>query len=251
MKYFDTHAHLNFPDYNKDREDVIKRTLDEGVFVINIGTDIKESEKVVEIATCYKEGVYAGVGLHPLHAEEEDFNYEDYKKLAQDKKVVAIGETGLDYKYIKENEEAKEKQKKVFKEHIKLSRELNLPLVLHCRMAHKDLLEILKKELGVFGVLHCFSGKLKEAEEYLKLGFYLGINGIIFKMNLEKAVKEIPLEKIVLETDCPFLSPVEDKKRNEPLLLKYISPEVARIKEIKEEEVMGKTTENAKKLFSI
>jgi TatD DNase family protein len=251
MKYFDTHAHLNFPDYNKDREDVIKRTLDEGVFVINIGTDIKESEKVVEIATCYKEGVYAGVGLHPLHAEEEDFNYEDYKKLAQDKKVVAIGETGLDYKYIKENEEAKEKQKKVFKEHIKLSRELNLPLVLHCRMAHKDLLEILKKELGVFGVLHCFSGKLKEAEEYLKLGFYLGINGIIFKMNLEKAVKEIPLEKIVLETDCPFLSPVEDKKRNEPLLLKYISPEVARIKEIKEEEVMGKTTENAKKLFNI
>jgi TatD DNase family protein len=251
MRYFDTHAHLNFPDYNKDREDVIENTLNQGVFVINIGTDIKESEKVIEIARNYKEGVYAVIGLHPLHIDDEDFCYKDYKKLAQDKKVVAIGETGLDYKYIKENEEAKEKQKKVFREHIKLSKELNLPLVLHCRMAHKDLLEILKESTDIFGVLHCFSGRLKEAEEYLKLGFYLGINGIIFKMNLEKAIKEIPLEKIVLETDCPFLSPVEDKKRNEPLFLKHISSEVARIKEIKEEEVMGKTTENAKKLFNI
>jgi TatD DNase family protein len=251
MKYFDTHAHLNFSDYEKDREDIIKKTLKEGVFVINIGTNIKESEKVVKITENYKEGVYAAIGLHPLHVDDEEFCYEDYKKLAEEKKVVAIGETGLDYKYIKENKEAKEKQKRIFIEHIKLSKELNLPLVLHCRMAHKDLLKILKEELGVFGVLHCFSGNEKEAKEYMDLGLFLGINGIIFKMNLKKEIKMISLSRMVLETDCPFLSPLLDVKRNEPLFLKYIAREVAKIKNINEEEVREATTKNAKKLFNI
>jgi TatD DNase family protein len=267
MHYFDTHAHLDFPDYNKDREKVIEKSLKEGVFVINIGTDSKTSDEVVQIAQNYKEGVYAALGLHPLHVDDEDFSVESYRKKIN-KKVVAVGETGLDYKNIsgssKEDEELKEKQKQVFKKHIELAKSTNLPLVLHCRKAHKDMIEILESETrcagsdpaqaekeGKRGVLHCFSGNLKEARRYIELGFFLGINGIIFKLNLEKTIKEIPLEHMLLETDCPFLSPLKDKKRNEPVFVKYIAREVARIKNISEEEVAEVTTKNAKTLFNI
>ncbi len=292
---FDTHAHLNFKDYNKDREEIIKKSLEEGVFMINVGTDIEESKKAVEIANSYREGVYASVGLHPLHISNvagSDPAMKRYEELAESEKVVAIGETGLDYKYIlKEKREKRERlkknQKKVFENHIDLADELNLPLILHCRMAHDDLIEVLKhktqkekntkhklqitnktqntkhkaqnqKEQNTNskaqkkGVVHCFSGNLQQAKEYMDLGFYLGINGIIFKMDLEKVIKEVPLEKILLETDCPFLTPPEaGVKRNEPLFVKYVAKEVARIKGISKEEVTKVTTENAKNLFKL
>ncbi len=249
MIFFDTHAHLNFSDYDRDREDIIRNTLIKGVSMVNVGTDIKESRMVLEIAQKYKEGVYAAIGLHPLYVEEEDFDIQSYKELI-DKKIVAIGETGLDYKYTKD-ETVKEKQKFVLEKHLYLADISNLPVILHCRMAHKELLSILKESLKSMGVLHCFSGNYKEAKEYLTLGLYFGINGIIFKMNLEKAIKEIPLNKMVLETDCPFLSPVPSIKRNEPLFLEYIAKEIARIKNISVEEVAQKTTENARKLFQL
>ncbi len=253
MKYFDTHSHLNFPDYDKDREDVIKNSLKGGVFVINVGTDIKESRKVIEISKKY-EGVYSAVGLHPLHIEDEDFFLliGEYRNLIENKKVVAIGETGLDYKYVKNNPKTQEKQKEVFKKHIDLADEFNLPLILHCRMAHQDLLEILKERAKkTKGTIHCFSGTAKDAEEYLSLGFYLGINGIIFKMNIDKVIKDIPLNRIILETDCPFLSPIEDKKRNEPLFIKHIAKRVAEIKRISVDKVAEVTTKNAKTLFGV
>lgn len=248
MEYFDTHAHLNFPDYNKDREEVIKRCLAEEISVINVGTEMEESKKVIMIAEENRKN-YAAIGLHPLYVEKEDFDIEEYKGLLN-KKVVAIGETGLDYKYTKD-EKVKEKQKAVFKKHLHLADISNLPVILHCRMAHEDLLDILKGSLKGGGVIHCFSGGSKEVKEYLDLGLYFGINGIVFKMNLEKAIKEIPLDKIVLETDCPFLSPLPSTKRSEPLFLKHIAKEVARIKNISPEKVAQKTTENAKKLFQV
>lgn len=254
---FDTHAHLNFPNYNKDRKKVIKKCLDRGIFVVNVGTSYKESKEVINIANSYNDGIYASVGLHPLYIEE-GFNYNKYKKLAQQKKVVAIGETGLDYKYIKnkkKRENIAKKQEVIFREHIRLAEEVNIPLILHCRMAHKQLLFALKEEMSkgkrIKGVLHCFSSNLKEAKECLNLGLYVGINGIIFKMNLDKIIKEIPLERVVLETDCPFLSPISDIKRNEPLFLNIIAKKIAEIKEESLEKVIEVTTKNAKSLFEI
>jgi len=261
MKYFDTHAHLNFPDYNKDRDEVIKKSLEKGFFIINIGTDLKESKKVVEIAKNYRKGIYASVGLHPLYIErEEDFALDSYRKLAKEEKVVAIGETGLDYKYISEKrkeefEEEKNLQKEVFRKHIKIAREFDLPVVLHCRKAHKDLIEelfnlIKEEKQNIKGVVHCFTGSISQAKEYIDLGFYLGINGVVFKMNLEKVIKEIPLVKMVIETDCPFLSPPQVKcKRNEPLFLEYIAKEITRIKKIDAKEVIETTNKNAQNLF--
>jgi TatD DNase family protein len=251
MEYFDTHAHLNFPDYDKDREDVVKNSLRRGVFMINVGTNIEDSRKVLEISKKHN-GVYGAVGLHPLNIENEDFFllFNEYQNLIKNEKVVAIGETGLDYKYVKNNSKIKENQKKVFTKHIFFANKFDLPIILHCRMAHQDVLEILKKETKrPKGTIHCFSGNLKEAEEYLSIGFYIGINGIIFKMNLEKVIKNIPLGKIVLETDCPFLSPLKSKKRNEPLFIKQIAKKVAKIKGIPIDEVAEITRKNAERLF--
>ncbi len=257
MKYFDTHCHLNFTDYDKDRNDIIRKSLEKGVFVINVGTDLKESNRVIEIAKNYKEGVYASIGLHPLYAEGEDFLIEDYKKLAKEEKVVAIGEAGLDYKYIKKKKD-KEIQKEVLIKQIELSNKLKLPLILHCRKAHKDLLKILqlqkadkRREQKIEGVLHCFSGSIREAEEYLNLGLKIGINGIIFKMNLKRVIEKIPLEEMLLETDAPFLSPKKSVKRNSPLLIEDIGKEVARIKKVRVEDVANITTKNARRLFRI
>jgi len=254
---FDTHAHLNFKDYDKDREKLIKNSLKEGVFMINIGTDIKESRRVVKISEDYREGVYACVGLHPLHTKEEDFNktLPEYEKLAENLKVVAIGETGLD-----KHGENFEKQKDVFLKHIELAKKASLPLVLHCRKAHQELLQTLNSFRGstsengknLFqGVVHCFTGGKKELKQYLDMGFHIGLNGIIFKINLEEVIKEVPMERILLETDCPFLTPPPEKGRNEPLFIKHIAKEVARIKKKSVEEVEKKTTQNARELFNV
>ncbi len=248
---FDTHSHLNFPDYDKDREEVIKKTLEEGVFMINVGTSIKESRAVVEIAKKYKQGVYASIGLHPLYIDDEVFSSDDYKKIAEENrtKVVAIGETGLD-----KHKDNFEKQESIFKEHIKLAEELNLPLIIHCRKAHNELIHILKSKVksqkSNVGTVHCFTGSVSQAKEYMDMGFYLGFNGIIFKLNLEKVIREVPLKKMLLETDCPFLTPPNvGTKRNEPVFVREVAKEIARIKEITQEEVERVTEENGFNLF--
>lgn len=252
---FDTHAHLNFRDYDKDRERVIKNSLEGGVFMINVGTDIEESERVIEIADGYKEGVYAAVGLHPLYIDKENFlsSFASYEEMVKHEKVVAVGETGLDYKYVADDKEEKIKQKDVFEKHIELAEKFGLPLILHCRKAHQDMINILKSkgQSSISGVIHCFTGGEKELEEYLKMGFYIGLNGIIFKFNIEKVIKKAPLERILLETDCPFLTPLPEKGRNEPLFIKHTAEEVARIKGVSVEEAVRITTQNAKKLFNV
>ena len=198
----DTHAHLNFPAFSKDRETVIKRCFDNNVWAINIGTNFETSKKAVEIAKSFGQGMSASVGLHPINLDtglvkvkvdksegkhfEKEFNYERYKKLASSEKVVAIGEIGLDYywkpKTTKKKELFKEKQKELFLEELRLAKELNLPAILHCRMAHQDLIDILSENQQLKpekAVAHSFVGGLDELKNFLSLGFHIGFNGMI------------------------------------------------------------------------
>ncbi|MDO8601125.1 MAG: TatD family hydrolase, partial [bacterium] len=221
------------------------------------------SQRAVEMAEKYPEGVYAAIGLHPIHSGE-GFSLEKYKDLAKSKKVVAIGEIGLDYKteYVSFNRAKRrvedesldsspqEKQKEVLLKQLDLAKELNLPAIIHCRMAHDDLIEILSN-YSLTGTIHCFSGTWEEAQKYLGMGFYLGFNGIMFKLNLDEVIKNTPLERILIETDCPYLTPPQVEGRNEPLYVKYVVEKIAKIKNLTIEEITKITTQNAKKLFGI
>ncbi len=259
----DTHSHLNFDDFDKDRDEVIKKSLESDVFLINVGSDYKSSVKAVEIAQNYQNGVWASVGLHPGDNKKEVFDYEKYKKLTQSKKVVAIGECGLDFLNISEQD--KKKQGALLIQQLNLAKELDLPVILHCRKAHQNLMEILKSQIPrnkkQNGVVHCFTGNWNEAQKYIELGFYLGFNGIIFKFDIEETIKKMPLEKMLLETDCPYLLPPlarhspqgegNQHERNEPMFVKYVAERIAEIKNIKVEEVASVTTQNAKNLFKL
>jgi len=271
----DTHAHLNFNSFKDDLEKVIGRCLAENIWVVNVGTKYETSRRAVEIAEKYKKGVFAAIGLHPIHLETglvkikmdsdegnfspkgESFEKERYKKLAKSKKVVAIGEIGLDYYYRPKEEEKfkalKKEQKKLLLEQLELAKELNLPVIFHCRKAHDDLIEILKSFQGELkGVIHCFTGRWRQAKEYLDMGFYLGFNGIIYKLDLKEVIKKVLLERILVETDCPFLVPPRvGKERNEPAFVKYIAQDVAEIKGLSYEQIVEVTTQNARKLFKM
>lgn len=267
---FDTHAHLNFFEFDKDRDEVIKKCLDSGIGIINVGTNFKSSEKAISISEKYS-NLFSVVGLHPTTiasdffkskecSENEEgilengFDYDKYKELATSKKVVAIGECGLDYYYrpksITKKESFKEEQRKVFIKQLDLAKELNLPVVIHCRSAFDDLFDILSKR-KTKGVLHCFTGTREEVEKFLSLGLYFGINGIIFKTDIEEALKIIPMDRILLETDCPYLSPPMFEERNNPLSLKYVIEEISRIKGVSIKEIEEITHKNTKDLFNI
>lgn len=280
MILIDTHSHLSFKAYDIDREEVIKRTQKEGVVCIDVGTKYETSQRAVELAQKY-ENVYASIGMHPIHIKTdlmklkmdeeegafaplgEEFDYEKYKELAKSKKVVAIGEIGLDYYYKPKTnarlEKFKELQKKVFVEQLDLAKELSLPVIFHCRMAHADAIEILKKyslagQAGLQGVMHCFTGTAEEMKQYVDLGFYIGFNGIIFKLDLDSVIRECPLDKILIETDCPYLTPPKagpKEMRNEPIFVKYVAERIAELKGISFQEVAEITTQNAKNLFKI
>ena len=230
----DTHAHLNFSAFDKDRDAVIKRCLEKDIWFINVGTNYETSKKAVEIAEKYPQGIYAAVGLHPINLDEECFDYEKYKKLVlSSKKVIAIGEIGLDYwhkpKTKRKLEIFKQKQKELLSKELRLVNEMNLPVIFHCRMAHNDLLEMLNTKLR--GAVHCFTGTWEQAEKYLEMGFYLGFNGIIFKLNLDEIIKKTPLDKILIETDCPFLTPPDfNEERNNPLSVKFVAEYIAKIR---------------------
>lgn len=271
---FDTHAHLNFNAFDKDRDEIIKKCLESDVRVINVGTNYETSKKAVEIADTHPDGIWAAVGFHPINLDtgiiknkvddsegghfEKEFNYEKYKALALNKRTVAIGEIGLDYYYRpktnKKVDEFKGAQKSIFLKQLDLAGELNLPLIIHCRMAHEDLLEILAscKSFKLRGVIHCFTGSPEQAKRYLDMGFHIGLNGIIFKLDLEEAIKNIPPERILLETDCPYLTPPGfSEDRNNPLGVKYVLEKVAKIKNINAETLSEITTRNARELFKI
>ncbi len=255
------------------------------------GSQFSTSERAVRIAQKYEKGVYAAIGVHPIHLEQrevdvlevqsqevkkelwmtfdtrgEEFDYEKYKTLGQSKKVVAVGEIGLDYYYEPKGRERREafqaKQKSVLLLQLKLAEELNVPVILHCRKAHDDLLKILDTKYKILntklpGVLHCYTGTLVQAEKFYNLGFYFGFNGLIFKKvpalpNPTEVISHIPLERILLETDSPYLVPPKaGKERNEPLFVKYVAEEIARIKKISLQEVACTTTKNALEFFKL
>jgi len=256
----DTHCHLDFPDFNGNREEVIERAKQQGIgYVINIGSSLQASKNSLSLAKRY-DFIYATVGLHPHEAE--NFNASvlgEVKSLAREEKVVAIGEIGLDY-YFREpaKKDIKISQEKLFRALIAVAREESLPLVIHNRDADSDLLRILKSEFGrekIRGVVHCFSSNEAFLKVVLDWGFHISFTcNITYKKadNLRNLVKVMPLDRLLLETDAPFLPPqIYRGKTNEPSNVKILAEEIAKIKDITFDEVAEKTTFNAKKLFSL
>jgi len=247
----DTHSHLNFKTFSQNYDKVLCRSFDHGITkIINIGSQLATSAKAIEIAEKYKE-CFVAVGIHPIHAGEVNSGWEkELIKMVKNKKVVAIGETGLDYYRIR-NKQEKEIQKAIFLEHLKISQKFNLPLILHCRNAFEDLFNILKSHSSIQGVLHCFTGAKKDAKIFLDLGLYLGFTGLVtFVKDLEEAVKFAPLDKILLETDCPYLAPEPFRgQKCEPWMVRFTAEKVVKIKEICLDKIVEQTDKNAEKLF--
>lgn len=249
MKLIDAHCHLQFSDFDVDREEVIKKTFEAGVGIINAGTNKENSLEAVELAKKYSQNLWAAVGQHPT--EKENFDYEFYKNLAQEKKVVAIGECGLDYY---RNQE-KEKQKEVFIQHIQLANESEKPLMIHCREAFDDLIKILnanRDALNPDNIIHFFTGSVKDAEKLLGMGFYFTFGGLItFNRDFDEIIKFIPLERILLETDAPYVAPMPYRgKRNEPVYIIETAYKMAEIKNVSFEKVCEQTTQNVKIIFN-
>lgn len=262
FKFFDAHTHLQSPDFNEDREMVIQRIFDAEIGVVNVGADKSSSLKAVELAKKYPNKMWATVGCHPHYVEEFDLSaqagYEFFKNLAQGKEVVAIGECGLDYARIKNNELGiKEKQKEIFIKHIELAKEVNKPLMIHCREAFNDLIEILNSKSYILnsspGVLHFFTGALEDAKKLLEINFYFTFNGLItHNRDFDEIIKYIPLDKILLETDAPYVSSLLRRgKRNEPVYIIETAQKMAEIKGVSLEELAEQTTENTIKVFNI
>lgn len=252
MKIFDTHAHYDDTAFNEDRDALLSAMPENGVYyIINQGTDITTSHFSISLAEKYSH-VYAAVGIHPQDVDKLE-GIDEIRKLAKHKKVVAIGEIGLDYYH---NDTNKELQLRYFKNQLELANDLNLPVVIHDREAHKDTLDTLKSiTLNSSGVIHCFSGSVEMAKELIKLGFYLGFDGpVTFKnaRNTIEVLNYIPLDKILIETDAPYLTPEPFRgKRNNSMYLVHVINKIAEIKEIEPGKMAEITMQNAKKLFKI
>lgn len=246
----DTHCHINDKRFDKDINEVISRSIDSGVEkIICIGTDLKSSEKAITLSNIY-DSVYASIGFHPHDSKDADKGYiYALEEMSNDKKVVAIGETGLDY-YYKISD--KNIQKKIFNEQIELAQHKNLPVIMHCRKSSSDLIDILVHKKLSYGVVHCFSENWNIASKLLKLNIKLSFTGIItfVKDPFQEVVEKIPMDDFFIETDSPYLSPHPNRgKRNEPSYVRYVAKHIARIKGISTEEIIDKTTENALSFF--
>lgn len=288
--FIDTHAHLNFSYYKKNLDKVLENAFSKNVKkIINIGSNYQTSKEAIKIARNFNKnnefGIYAAIGLHPIHlfrditetqnikgkkysftTKKETFDKSKYLKIGKNKNVVAIGETGIDFYYFSDKSQNTEQrniinlQKKVFIEHIKLAKELNLPMILHCRGSKENpyeaydlMLNILEEQNYFKGIIHCFTGNFEQAKKFTKLGFYLGINGIVTFKNakeLQEIVKKIDLGNLVLETDCPFLAPVPYRgEQNEPSMIPIIANKIAELKKTKIKEIERKTTSNVNRIF--
>ena len=270
MKLFDVHTHVQFAAFKDDWHEVIKRALDDKVWLINVGTQKNTSAEAIEISKHYSEGIYATVGLHPIHTEKsyhdkqelggtggfesrrEDFDYEYYKKLAQHPNVVAVGECGLDY--YRFGEETKKKQRGAFEKQIQLAEEIGKPLMIHCRNAFDDLVSILESKilnLESPGVVHFFSGTKEDAKKLMDLGFSFSFGGgFTFTHDYEEGGRYTALDRILLETDAPYVAPVPYRgKRNEPSYIVEVAKKIAELKKINLEEVARITFQNAERIF--
>ena len=250
---FDTHAHMNDPAFDEDREEVLLGLKDKGVeWMMNVGCCLESSRDCVAMAERYP-FVYASVGTHPDSADEvDDAVLEEYRKLCKHEKVMAVGEIGLDYYY---ETIPRDVQQRAFRLQMELAKELGMPVIVHERNAHEDGMKIVKEFKGVTGVFHCYSGSAEMARQLVDLGWYIGFTGVLTFKNARKAVEtaaSIPLDRIVLETDCPFMAPEPYRgKRNHPGYLPKMAEKLAEIRGIGLEEVHRATTENAKRLYRI
>jgi TatD DNase family protein len=251
----DTHAHLDDRRFDDDREEVIKRCEEEGlVCIINPGSNLSSSIKALSLAAAHPI-IFAAVGIHPHDAKTADQNTaEILRPLAGREKVVAIGEIGLDYHY---DFSPRDKQKQVFREQIALARELKLPIIVHDREAHGDILNILREERAweVGGVMHCFSGSKETARECMDMNFFISFAGPVTFENARKArevAAYVPIDRLLVETDCPYLTPVPLRgRRNYPGNVKFVAEEVARIKDMDADALMECVLDNTRKLFGI
>jgi TatD DNase family protein len=252
---FDTHVHLNAEQFEEDLEEVIGRAQSEGVsHMVVVGFDRPTITRAMELAEAY-EFIYACVGWHPVDAidmTDEDLAW--IEELAAHPKVVAIGEMGLDYHWDKS---PKDVQKDVFRRQIRLAKKVKLPIVIHNRDATADVVEILREEGAgeVGGIMHCYSGSVEVAKECLDMNFYISLGGPVTFKNAKKpkeVAEAVPLEKLLIETDCPYLAPHPYRgKRNEPAYVKLVAEQIAELKGLAFEEVAEATMENAKRLFGI
>ncbi len=284
-KYIDIHSHVNFTAFDADRDEVIKRALENDTWVINVGTQVDTSMKAIEMANEYPEGVYAIIGLHPIHtgasfhdkkelgdegkeftSRGEVFDKNKYREMLKDPKVVAVGECGLDY--YRMDPESIAKQKQIFIDQIELANEFNKPLMLHIRnnqkqelitgeegnpSAYIDAIEILKQHSKVKGDVHFFAGSVEEAKMFVDFGFTLSFTGVItFTTDYDEVIKNTPLDMIMSETDAPYVTPTPYRgKRNEPVYVKEVVKKIALAKGVSEEEVAQTIIANAKRVFGI
>ena len=283
MKFIDSHCHVHFQAYKDDMDEVVERALHEGVGMITIGTQSTTSKNGIALAETY-DGVWATIGLHPNHLHKQEF-FDDnelspeeqaagkiktraetfdptfYKELVQHPKVVAIGEFGLDYYRIPPGvdvDQLKTDQQAACADQLSFASQYEKPVVIHCRDAHDDQINLLANEIengGLHkrGVIHSFTGTADEARNYHELGFLLGFNGILtFSKDLQQALKDIPLEQIIVETDAPYLTPPPHRgKRNEPAYVAFIAEKIAEIKGVPIDRVAEQTLHNTKQLFDI
>jgi TatD DNase family protein len=250
MKLFDTHTHVNFPQFDADREKILKDAQANQLWMTNVGCDYKSSKSAVELTAKFEKGVYATIGQHPTDSEEQ-FDEEKYSALLSEK-VVAIGECGLDYYHVKE-ESGRRQQATEFVKQIHFAQKQGLPLVIHCRDAYPELLEIIKAEYQGNAVVHSFTDSWQTAKKFLDLGYYIALNAILIfdkSGQLAEVAKNLPSDRILIETDAPFLSP-ERGKRNEPAFVVNVAERIAQVRDESLEQVSEYTFNNALKFYNI
>ncbi len=269
--FFDAHTHLHFPAYDADREEVFMRAKNAGVKMITVGTQESTSRGAVEFAKTHKGDAWAAVGFHPAHfsvnwyhdkneqsaPQREEFSVERLRKLALESETVAIGECGLDYFRITD-EESKQRQREGFVQQIEFAAQVKKPLMIHCRAAFSDLIEILKAnssklKSGSPGAIHFFTGTKDDAKKLLDLGFSFTFGGVVtFTRDYDESIKLIPLDRILSETDAPYVSPAPYRgKRNEPAYVVEAVKKLAELKNISTDKMAGQIFENAQKIFAI
>lgn len=253
--FFDTHAHLDDKQFNQDLEQVIEQAETEKVsLILNVGINLASSVRSIALAEKFPQ-IFASVGVHPHDAKAmaQEEAWHQLEELIKKPKVVALGEMGLDYYY---NFSEPEQQREVFHRQLELAKQTKLPVIIHNRDAHKDILDILTQYKGeITGVLHCFSGSWEMAQQCLKLGYYISLGGpVTFKnaVTPKEVAKKLPIDRILIETDCPYLTPHPYRgKRNQPSYVGLIAQEIAAIRGIELTELAEQTTANGKKLFKI
>ena len=251
--YCDSHAHLDDRRFDEDRDTIFSELEQHGVgLILNIGCDLKSSLQSVALARKYP-FVYAAVGSHPDDAAQvDDARLALYRQLCTDPRVKAIGEIGLDYHY---EDPSREVQLPAFRRQLELAQELKLPVVVHEREAHADGMELIRQFPGVTGVFHCYSGSLEQAKELVKRGWYIGFTGVVTFKNARKALEVarwLPLDRILIETDCPYMAPEPHRgRRNDSRLVPLVAAKLAQLRGLEPEALGEITTENAKRLFRI